>query len=73
MSTWHPHTDYIERLGGSAEVARLCRIKPQAVSQWKRAGIPPARMDYLQLLRPEAFAAGPTVAQGAPDMAGAAG
>lgn len=62
MDTSHPHSDYIERLGGPTEVARLCRIRPQAVSQWKRAGIPAARLDYLQLLRPDAFSAVPRAA-----------
>lgn len=47
----------IERLGGPSEVARLCRIRPQAVSQWKKSGIPDARRDFLQLLRPAAFSA----------------
>lgn len=56
MDTSHPHSQVIERLGGPSQVARLCRIRPQAVSQWKRAGIPPARLDYLRLLRPDAFA-----------------
>lgn len=59
MNELHPDAAIIERLGGPTSVARLCRIRSQAVSQWKRAGIPPARRDYLQLLRPQAFEAVP--------------
>ena len=45
----------IDRLGGTTAVAHLCRTRPQAVSQWRRYGIPGARLDYLRLLRPDAF------------------
>jgi hypothetical protein len=51
----HPDSLVVERLGGPSEVGRLCRIRPQAVSQWKRRGIPDARRDFLALLRPDAF------------------
>lgn len=63
MSTEHPHSAYIARLGGPTKVAGLCRIRPQAVSQWRRFGIPPARLDYLMLLRPDVFEA-----EGAPSV-----
>jgi len=45
----------IDRLGGTVVVARLCRTRSQAVSQWRRIGIPGARLDYLRLLRPDVF------------------
>lgn len=45
----------IDLLGGTTAVARLCRVRSQAVTQWRRNGIPSARRDYLQLLRPEVF------------------
>lgn len=52
----HPDTKIIDTLGGATAVARLCGgISPQAVSSWRRAGIPRARRMYLELLRPEAF------------------
>jgi hypothetical protein len=51
----HEDSVVIDDLGGPTAVAALCRIRPQAVSQWRRTGIPPARRDYLQLLRPESF------------------
>ncbi|MBA0342095.1 hypothetical protein D7U87_15505 [Stenotrophomonas maltophilia] len=54
-------SEIIDRLGGTTEVARICRIKPPSVSEWRASGIPPARRQFLELLRPEAFA-GPGVA-----------
>lgn len=45
----------IDALGGTNEVARLCGIKPGSVSGWRSAGIPQARLMYLQLLRPDVF------------------
>ena len=47
----------IDRLGGAVATSRLCEVTPQAVSQWRRDGIPKARRMYLQVLRPEAFKA----------------
>lgn len=49
-------SEIIDRLGGTTEVARICRIKPPSVSEWRATGIPPARRQFLELLRPEAFA-----------------
>lgn len=46
----------IDALGGTAEVARLCNVKSPSVSEWRTNGIPPARLQYLRLLRPEVFA-----------------
>lgn len=45
----------IDLLGGTNKVAELCEVKPQAVSQWRASGIPPARLMYLKLLRPDVF------------------
>lgn len=47
----------IDELGGTGAVARLCRVHSQAVSQWRRNGIPPARLQTLQLMRPDLFGA----------------
>lgn len=43
----------IDKLGGTAEVARLCRVSSQAVSKWRREGIPEARRMYLLAIRPD--------------------
>ncbi len=45
----------IDRLGGPTVAGRLCKVSPQAVSQWRRTGIPQPRRMYLELLRPDAF------------------
>lgn len=54
-----PDSEIIDQLGGTAEVARLCRIKPPSVSEWRRTGIPDARRQYLELLRPDVFGEAP--------------
>ena len=38
----------IDALGGTAEVARICKVRMPSVSDWKRDGIPPARMMFLR-------------------------
>ena len=53
----------ISDLGGPSEVARLCEVEPQAVSQWfgtnPKTGepreIPRARLMYLKVVRPDVF------------------
>jgi len=51
--------EIIEALGGTAAVARLCRVRQPSVSEWKRGGIPNARRQFLELLRPDIFGAQP--------------
>lgn len=46
-------TEIIEQLGGTKSVAALCGVTLGAVSQWKRSGIPAARLMYLELARPD--------------------
>jgi len=48
-------SEIIDKLGGTAEVARICEVKPPSVSEWRRNGIPSARLQYLRLLRPDVF------------------
>ena len=45
----------IEKLGGTVALARALNVRPQAVSQWKKKGIPDARMQTIRLLHPEFF------------------
>lgn len=47
------HSAVIDQLGGTTRVAELCRVTTQAVSKWRREGIPEARLMYLQAIRPE--------------------
>lgn len=50
-------SEIIDRLGGTAEVARLCEVEQPSVSEWKKRGIPRARLMFLKLARPEVFEA----------------
>jgi len=51
----HPDEKIIDFLGGTCAVAAVCRIRPPSVSEWKRKGIPVARRQFLELLRPDVF------------------
>ena len=42
----------IDELGGTVAVAKLCRVSPQAVSQWRINGIPYSRLMYLEVIKP---------------------
>lgn len=42
-------TQIIEALGDTAAVARLFGISMASVSDWKKSGIPPARLMYLKV------------------------
>lgn len=53
----------IDRLGGTSEVARMCKVKPPSVSEWRRDGIPEPRLMYLMLLRPDVFTEAPEQTQ----------
>jgi len=52
----HFDSSVIDALGGNSKVAELCNISSQAVSKWRREGIPQARRQFLELAFPEAFA-----------------
>jgi len=43
----------IDTLGGATAVANLCGVRSQAVSYWKRSGIPPIRLIQIAALRPD--------------------
>ncbi len=51
----HVANTVIDRLGGTAAVAKLCECKPPSVHEWRTNGIPKARMQFLKLAHPEAF------------------
>jgi hypothetical protein len=42
-------SELIDKLGGSGAVARLCGVTSQAVSVWRRKGIPDLRRRLLML------------------------
>ncbi|MDN2710644.1 hypothetical protein O0880_14560 [Janthinobacterium sp. SUN118] len=48
--------EIIDALGGTSKTARLCGVKDPSVSEWRKEGIPPARLMFLRLARPKVFA-----------------
>jgi len=52
----HVHSSLIDFLGGTSVVAELCEVRSQAVSQWRRTGIPRARLKFIQVAKAAAFA-----------------
>lgn len=49
-------TQVVDALGGTAAVARLCEISMPSVSDWKKEGIPRARMMFLRVAREKELA-----------------
>lgn len=54
MKTHANHSMLIDHLGGTTEVAKLCDVRTQAVSKWRKSGIPRARLMFLEAVRPDA-------------------
>lgn len=52
-------SEVIDRLGGTAAVARLCKVRQPSVTAWRTNGIPDARRQFLELLRPDVFGPAP--------------
>ena len=48
-------TKVIEALGDTDNVARQFDVRMPSVSDWKKSGIPKARMMYLQVAHPHAL------------------
>lgn len=53
MDAKEPYSPIIDALGGTTQVAKICRVSSQAVSKWRRDGIPESRLMYLQVIRPD--------------------
>lgn len=45
----------IDLIGGTSATARLCNVEPPSVTEWKKNGIPNARLMFLKLARPDVF------------------
>lgn len=45
----------ITAFGGPTQMAILFEIKQPSVSEWKKKGIPKARLQTLRLMRPDLF------------------
>lgn len=52
---YHADSSIIDVLGGTGQVAGLCDVSSQAVSKWRRTGIPKAQRKFLRAVRPEVF------------------
>jgi len=52
-------SEIIDLLGGTSAVARMCKVRSPSVSDWRKYGIPDARRQYLELLRPDVFGPAP--------------
>jgi hypothetical protein len=55
MTTPLTDSQIIDALGGTSETARLCEVQPASVSEWRKTGIPKARLMFIRLARPELF------------------
>lgn len=51
------HSKIIDALGGNVAVATMFGVSSQAISKWRKEGIPNARLMYLKLARPDVFTA----------------
>lgn len=49
------HSKLIDKIGGTVAAARVFEVSPQAVSKWRRDGIPRARLMYIKAIRPDLF------------------
>lgn len=49
--------EIIDALGGTFRVAELCEVRPPSVSDWRKHGIPRARMMFLRVAKPDVFRA----------------
>ena len=47
--------EIIDALGGTSKTAQLCKVKDPSVSEWRRFGIPSARMMFIEIARPDIF------------------
>lgn len=48
-------SEIIDALGGTHKVAQLCEVTMPSVSDWRKDGIPKARLMFLRAIRPEVF------------------
>ena len=46
-------SEIIDAMGGTSVVARMFDIDPASVSEWRRKGFPKARVQTLNLMRPD--------------------
>jgi len=54
-SSLHPDSALIDKLGGTSKAAEFFDVTPPSISEWRKTGLPKARMMYLRLARPDFF------------------
>lgn len=55
----HVPSELIDAFGGCSALAKLFDITPPSVSEWRKTGIPKARLFSMRLLRPDLFEPAP--------------
>lgn len=51
----HPDAELIDRLGRRVEVARYFEVTPQAITKWRKEGLPRGRRLHLRTIHPDWF------------------
>jgi hypothetical protein len=55
LNTHHPDSELIDKLGGTTKAAEFFDVSAPSISEWRKTGLPRARMMYLRLARPDLF------------------
>lgn len=51
----HADSELIDKLGGTTKAAEFFDVSAPSISEWRKTGLPKARMMYLKLARPDLF------------------
>lgn len=51
----HEHSTLIDRLGGTNKAAEFFEVSAPSISEWRKKGLPKARLMYLRAVRPDVF------------------
>jgi hypothetical protein len=51
----HADSELIDKLGGTSKAAEFFDVSAPSISEWRKTGLPKARMMYLRLARPDLF------------------
>ena len=54
----------IDRLGGTTAAARFFEVKAPSVSEWRKTGLPRARLMYVRAMHPDIYAEAEKVGAG---------
>lgn len=68
MNTDPTPDEIIDLLGGTTATAELCDVQPPSVSEWRKTGIPRARLMFLKAVRPDIFPSAPRASRKPPNV-----